>query len=86
MRVEMRKLEEEGQKMSQQCASLSSLVGKLQGEKKQLEEEVALFSESKQAMSKYDWQMNEILQMVNEEKQVRDRGVGGREKVFVVEC
>ena len=32
---------------------------------------MALFNESKQAMSKYDWQMNEILQMVNEEKQVR---------------
>ena len=50
---------------------LKELVSKLRQEKKTLEDEVSLFHESKQAMSKYDWQMNEILQMVNEEKVVR---------------
>lgn len=53
------------------CEAKDKEIEKLQLEKKKLEDEVNLFNESKQAMSKYDWQMNEILQMVNEEKVVR---------------
>jgi serine/threonine-protein kinase MRCK len=60
--------------MQQICADkdlVRSECERLKAEKKSLEEQVNLFNESKQAMSKYDWQMNEILQMVNEEKVVR---------------
>lgn len=50
---------------------LNSLVSRLQIEKQSLEEEINMFSETKQAMNKYDWQMNEILNMLNDEKAVR---------------
>jgi len=58
-------------RLNTEIEQLNCTVEKLQQEKKTLEDEVHLFNESKQAMSKYDWQMNEILQMVNEEKVVR---------------
>jgi serine/threonine-protein kinase MRCK len=44
---------------------------KLQNEKRLLEEEIQTFNESRQLLTKYDVQMNDILQMVNEEKIVR---------------
>ena len=47
------------------------MINQVKTDKKSLEEELNMFSETKQAMSKYDWQISEILQMVNEEKQVR---------------
>ena len=69
--AEMSLVEEKMAKMAEEIEGLNAAVSKLQAEKRSLEEEVNLFNESKQAMSKYDWQMNEILQMVNEEKVVR---------------
>ncbi len=68
---EIQFLQNEMNKLNQEIDSLNNIVNKLQTEKKSLEEDAVLFKESKQAMSKYDWQMNEILQMVNEEKAVR---------------
>ena len=59
------------EKLNLDIEQLNNAISKLQQDKKTLEDEVNLFNESKQAMSKYDWQMNEILQMVNEEKVVR---------------
>ena len=64
-------LQNEIKKLNQEIETLNNSLNKLQVEKKALEEDAILFNESKQAMSKYDWQMNEILQMVNEEKVVR---------------
>ena len=64
-------LHTESSRQIDEIEKLNASLAKLHAEKKALEDEVALFNESKQAMSKYDWQMNEILQMVNEEKVVR---------------
>ncbi len=61
---EMSKLVEENEKSS-------LLVQKLLAEKRVLEEEVLTFNESKKAIAKYEWQMNEILTMLNDEKAVR---------------
>lgn len=51
---------------------LASLTSKLQQNKRQLEEELVLYNEKKEAIAKCEQQMNEILQMVNEERLVRD--------------
>jgi serine/threonine-protein kinase MRCK len=59
------------QKLNEENENFKNSIFNLQMEKKTLEEEISLFNETKQAMSKYDWQINEILQMVNEEKMVR---------------
>lgn len=47
------------------------MINRLQLEKHSLEEEMNQFNETKQAMNKYDLQMNEILTMLNDEKTVR---------------
>ena len=68
---EIKLAQDEIARLNLDIEQLNNNIAKLQQEKKGLEDEVNLFNESKQAMSKYDWQMNEILQMVNEEKVVR---------------
>lgn len=53
------------------CFKLNDMINRLQLEKHSLEEEMNQFNETKQAMNKYDIQMNEILTMLNDEKTVR---------------
>jgi chromosome segregation ATPase len=62
--TEVSKLVEENEKAN-------ALVQRLSSEKRALDEELVTFNESKKAIAKYEWQMNEILNMLNDEKAVR---------------
>ena len=69
---EVQYFQNECNKLASDNEKLASLTSKLQQNKRQLEEELILYNEKKEAISKCEQQMNEILQMVNEERLVRD--------------
>lgn len=58
-------------KQTQECEKLAASLARLQLEKHSLEQEVNSLGEQRTQMGKYDWQMNEILAMLADEKQVR---------------
>ncbi len=69
---EIQYFQNERNKLTLENEKLLSFGTKLQQEKRQLEDELILYNEKKEAISKCEQQMNEILQMVNEERLVRD--------------
>ncbi len=58
--------------MNKEIDKLNDVLLKIQNEKRELENEVIVFNEKKESMVKCEMQMNEILNMVNEERLVRD--------------
>lgn len=58
-------------KQTQECDKLAAALARVQLEKHALEQEVNALGEQRAQMGKYDWQMNEILAMLADEKQVR---------------
>lgn len=68
---ELALLQSELTKQAQECDKLAASLARLQLEKHSLEQEVNALSEQRAQMGKYDWQMNEILAMLADEKQVR---------------
>lgn len=64
-------LQSELSKQASECEKLTASVARVQLEKHALEQEVNTLGEQRAQMGKYDWQMNEILAMLADEKQVR---------------
>jgi hypothetical protein len=59
-------------KLNNEIDKLNDVLLKIQNEKRELENEIVVFNEKKESMVKCEMQMNEILNMVNEERLVRD--------------
>ena len=70
--TETQYLQNERNKITIENEKLENTISKLRNDKQQLEDELLLYNEKKEAISKCEQQMNEILQMVNEERLVRD--------------
>ena len=69
---EIQYYQNECKKLTTDNEKLVGMSSKLQQDKRQLEDELILYNEKKEAITKCEQQMNEILQMVNEERLVRD--------------
>jgi hypothetical protein len=59
-------------KLNIEIDKLNDILLGIQNEKRELENEIVVFNEKKETMVKCEMQMNEILNMVNEERLVRD--------------